>query len=134
MMKKYTDGAFAVVIHDNEVLLAQLPSWAREGEKWTIPGGVVEVGEVPRDGATREVLEETNITIETTDLLRVYPTDDLRLSFYLGKYIKGDIKIQEDELIDARWVPRDEISQLTLAYANTQEVLDLAFAKHTAKS
>jgi mutator protein MutT len=133
MVKKYTNGAFAVVIRDNEVLLAQLPSWAREGEKWTIPGSVVEVGEEPRDGATREVQEETNITIETTDLLRVYPTDDLKLSFYLGEYIKGDIKIQEDELIDARWVPRDEISQLTLAYANTQEVLDLAFAKHAAK-
>jgi ADP-ribose pyrophosphatase YjhB (NUDIX family) len=55
MVKKYTNGAFAVVIRDNEVLLAQLPSWAREGEKWTIPGSVVEVGEGGGFGLSRHL-------------------------------------------------------------------------------
>ena len=130
MKKKFTDGAFAVVIRDNCVLLAQLPSWAREGEKWTIPGGVVEVGEEPSQGAIREVFEETGITIKILELLKVFPTDDLRLSFFLGAYIKGEIKVQADEVIDARWVPREEIDQLELAYENTLDMLTSAFAAY----
>lgn len=40
-------------------------------DKWTLPGGVVERGESPRDGARREVFEELGIDLSVGRLLVV---------------------------------------------------------------
>ena len=42
-----------------------------EGE-WSIPGGALELGETLREGAVREALEETGLTVEPEDLLGVF--------------------------------------------------------------
>ena len=49
----------------DRVLLCQLTY----KDDWDLPGGVVEVGESPHEGASREVAEELGLTIPTGDLL-----------------------------------------------------------------
>ncbi|MDA1348160.1 MAG: NUDIX domain-containing protein [Chloroflexi bacterium] len=39
---------------------------------WGLPGGVQDVGESARDGAIREVFEETGLTVSVTRLIGVY--------------------------------------------------------------
>jgi len=46
-----------------------------QGEKqnsWTVPGGIMELGETPREAAKREVLEETGLEVEIGNLVGVY--------------------------------------------------------------
>lgn len=54
---------------DREILL---PHWS-EGDMhgWTLPGGGVEPGEHPADGAVREVKEESGYDVRLTSLLGV---------------------------------------------------------------
>ena len=40
--------------------------------QWSIPGGVLEVGELVREAAVREVREETGLGVEPGELLGVY--------------------------------------------------------------
>ena len=47
---------------------------------WDIPGGFLEIDELPSEAAMREVEEETGLTVTLTDLL----------GFYLGRYASGD--------------------------------------------
>ena len=63
-------GVGAVIICDGKILLEK-----RKGEpgrgKWTIPGGLVELGEDTEQTVIREVREETNLKVEEPRLIDV---------------------------------------------------------------
>lgn len=61
----------AVVVHDNQILLCRRAIRPRYGF-WTIPGGFMELGETPEEGAQREVLEEAGARVLIRQLLAVY--------------------------------------------------------------
>ncbi len=60
----------AAVIRGEEVLLLRRGQEPLKGH-WSLPGGLLEVGETLRDGVCREVLEETGLTIEPLEMLEV---------------------------------------------------------------
>ena len=80
---------------------------------WGIPGGIVEDGEAPHDGATREIAEELGLDLPAGDLLVVdwIPAEGVRpravLSYLFdGGTIDGQatIRLQKEELDDAQFV------------------------------
>jgi len=64
-------GVGAVIIENDRVLLVKRGHPPLLGE-WSIPGGVLEVGEMLRDAAVREAREETGLAVETGELLGVF--------------------------------------------------------------
>jgi len=57
-----------VVISNDRVLLARRGREPMRGE-WSIPGGVLEVGESLSEGVMRELHEETGLTVRVLDLI-----------------------------------------------------------------
>lgn len=49
---------------------------AGEPKGWALPGGFIDYGESVEDGARREVLEETGLTVSLKTLLGVYSAPD----------------------------------------------------------
>ncbi|MER5789564.1 NUDIX hydrolase [Streptomyces sp. NPDC001980] len=109
----------AALFRDTEgrVLLVE-PNY-REG--WALPGGTVESddGETPRQGARRETLEEIGLDREMGRLLTVdwvHGTGRPPIVAYLydgGVVTDADLKairLQEEELLSWRLVPREEIA------------------------
>ncbi|WP_326719741.1 MULTISPECIES: NUDIX hydrolase [unclassified Streptomyces] len=103
---------------DGRVLLVE-PNY-RDG--WALPGGTVESddGETPRQGARRETAEEIGLDIELGRLLAVdwvHGTARPPLVAYLydgGVLAESDfkaIRLQEEELLSWRLVPRDELAE-----------------------
>lgn len=56
--------------HDGRVLLARNAAWP--GRMFALITGFMEAGETPQEGTAREVLEETNLRVETSSLVGVY--------------------------------------------------------------
>jgi 8-oxo-dGTP diphosphatase len=61
-------GVGGVVIDQERVLLVRRATEPARGE-WTIPGGLLEVGETLAEGVARELLEETGLTVRVVDLI-----------------------------------------------------------------
>lgn len=72
MKREYPTGPIpavaAVVFRGSKVLLARRANEPSKG-KWTLPGGVIELGEPHIDALKREVLEETGIEIDVKALV-----------------------------------------------------------------
>jgi ADP-ribose pyrophosphatase YjhB (NUDIX family) len=113
----------AALFRDSEgrVLLVE-PNY-REG--WALPGGTIESdeGETPRQGARRETLEEIGLDRELGRLLAVdwvYRPGIPPLVAYLydGGVLGEDelkaIRLQEEELLSWRLVPREELDTYLL--------------------
>jgi len=64
-------GVGAIIIEDSRVVLVKRAHPPLEG-KWSIPGGVLEVGELVREAAVREAREETGLIVEPGVLLGVF--------------------------------------------------------------
>ena len=64
-------GVGSIIIEDDRVLLVKRAHPPIQGQ-WSIPGGVLEVGEMVREAAVREAREETGLIVEPGELLGVY--------------------------------------------------------------
>jgi 8-oxo-dGTP diphosphatase len=64
-------GVGGVVIRDGRALLIRRGSEPLKGE-WSIPGGILEVGETLKEGVARELLEETGLQVNVTELIEVF--------------------------------------------------------------
>jgi len=87
---------------------------------WSIPGGVLELGETLEDAAKREAKEETGVDIAVDSLLDVYnlikkdEAGRIRYHYvlvnYLAHYIKGKLK-RNAESSEIRWVKVNELNR-----------------------
>jgi ADP-ribose pyrophosphatase YjhB (NUDIX family) len=138
MNREYPDvpliGVGAVIVDAGRVALVRRGQPPLLGE-WSIPGGVLEVGETLREGAMREAHEETGLTVDAGELLgifeRLVPGEDGRLRYhyvlmdFLCVWTGGDLLAASDAA-DVRWFRPEELEALKLA-PDTLAVIQKAF-------
>jgi ADP-ribose pyrophosphatase YjhB (NUDIX family) len=129
-------GVGAVIIEEDCVLLVKRARPPLQ-DRWSIPGGVLEVGELVREAAVREVREETGLIVEPGDLLGVYdrvlrnPEQRVQYHYvlidFLCRRVGGELQAADDAA-EVRWFARDELPDLELA-EDTQDVIRKGFSK-----
>ncbi len=127
MRREYPDhplvGVGAVVVReDGCVLLVQRRQPPRAGE-WSLPGGLVELGELLDEAVWREVREECGIEVQVGPLVGVFQPIErdaagaVRFHYvvldYLACYAGGTLRTSSD-VSDAVWVPPDQLDQYRL--------------------
>ena len=63
-------GVGGIVVHRGRVLLIQRGKEPRKGQ-WSLPGGMVELGESLEDALVRELREETGLAVEPVELVEL---------------------------------------------------------------
>ena len=115
-------GVGAVIIRGDRVLLVRRATEPLKGE-WSVPGGVLELGEELREGVRREVLEETGLQVEPGEVLDVFDSifrdGQGRTQYhyvlidYLCHCIAEDARAGSD-VSEVRWVSQDELAAMGL--------------------
>ena len=101
----------AVAVSDGERLLVSRYR-DRPFRGWALIAGFVEIGETLEDTVRREVLEETGLRVKNLRYYKSQPwsfSDTLLAGFYCDLDGSDAIRIEEDELSEALWLPRGEI-------------------------
>jgi len=129
-------GVGAIIVEKERVLLVKRGHAPLAGE-WSIPGGVLELGEGLEEAVVREAWEETGLRVETAGLLGVYnrvlrDADERTLYHYvlidfLCHRVSGEPQASGDAA-EVRWFSRNEIGTLALP-KDTAEVIRLGFEK-----
>jgi ADP-ribose pyrophosphatase YjhB (NUDIX family) len=134
-------GVGAVVIQDGRVLLVKRGRPPQDGE-WSIPGGLLEIGETMRQAAAREALEETGLMVEPLELLGVFDrimrdaAGKARYHYvlidFLCRQVSGELRAASDAA-EARWFTPAEVAMLPLP-KDTADVIRLGFEKSRTQS
>jgi len=117
-------GVGGVVLHNGRVVLVKRGVEPGKG-KWSIPGGVVELGEPIREAVVREVEEECGLKVE---LGKEKPLDVLdsivldgegkpKYHFVLLQFLiraKGENLKASSDVVEARWVCLDDVAKYDL--------------------
>jgi ADP-ribose pyrophosphatase YjhB (NUDIX family) len=123
-------GVGAVIVRDRRTLLVRRATEPLKGE-WSVPGGVLELGEKLRDGAAREALEETGLRVEAGEVLDVFDsifTDTEGRTQYhyvlidfLCRPLAGEA-IAGSDVSDVLWVAESDLAGLNLRESIAQVV------------
>jgi ADP-ribose pyrophosphatase len=123
-------GVGAIVIHDHKILLVKRGVEPNKG-RWAIPGGMLKLGETMREGAAREILEETGVKVVVGECVYVFDLiehDDAgKIKFHFvvidfaALYVSGNPK-GADDADEAGWFNAAELNDLPVSQ-KTLEVL-----------
>lgn len=129
MKRDYPDrpivGVGAVVVEHRRALVVRRATEPLNGE-WSIPGGMLELGEKLREGIAREVKEETGLEVEVGEVLDVFdsifPDREGRTQYhyvlidFLCRPAGGALKAGSD-VSEAKWVTGEEAANLAMKAA-----------------
>jgi mutator protein MutT len=115
-------GVGGVVVDDGKVLLVRRRYEPLKGH-WSLPGGMVEIGETLEAALTRELLEETGLVVDVGPVIEVFdritPDEDhrIRYHFVLIDYLcwTGGGALRAGSDVDAAiWADPDNLAEYSL--------------------
>lgn len=116
-------GVGAVVIDGTNVLLVRRGHEPLKGE-WSLPGGVLELGETLPQGVVREVLEETGLVVVPAGVVEVLDrimqdevSGRIRYHYVLVDFlcrVAGGTLGAGSDAEEVRWVAREQLDDFRL--------------------
>jgi nucleoside triphosphatase len=134
-----TVGAL-IVNQRGEILLVKSYKW---GDRYTVPGGHIELGELSRVAVKREVKEEVGLDAEPVRLLLVqeaiYPPDYIKHEHYifmdyLCRTDSTSVRLDGKEIQQHLWVRPDDALKLDLESFTRNLVVEYSRSEASAKA
>ena len=127
-------GVGAIILERDRVLMAQRGKQPLKGW-WSLPGGLLELGEALADGLRREVREETGLEVRPLGVLEVFerimrdaagaPEYHYVLIDYICRTAGGTLRAGDD-VCAVEWVRRRDLARLAIT-EGTPAVIEKAF-------
>lgn len=126
--------AVIVAVTDGERILVTKYA-GREYKKYALIAGFCEIGETAEDTVRREVMEEVGLRVKNIRYYKSQPwgfDSNLLLGYFAQLDGEDRVRIEEEELAEAKWKDRGEISDMDDGISLTREMMEV-FAKGKEK-
>jgi 8-oxo-dGTP diphosphatase len=127
-------GVGALIFNGDKILLVERAGEPLKGY-WSLPGGLVETGELIDDAVKREVREETGLEVETIYRFDIFerimrdaearPEYHYVLVDYVCKVTGGSLR-PADDVSRVEWVAREKLREYKIT-AGTVEAVERAY-------
>ena len=130
---RISPAVIVLVERDNQCLLASSPRF--KGDFYSVLAGFAEPGETLEETVAREVREETGI--EVTDIRyfgsQPWPFPDSLMIGFTARYAGGEIRVDGEEIMDARWFTADELPKIPGKISIARQLIDWFVDQHSTK-
>lgn len=138
-------GVGGVIVSHGRALLVKRGKPPLEGQ-WSIPGGLLEIGETLMEGVRREMREETGMDVRPLDLIDVFERIELdgggkaRYHYVVLDYLceaTGGEARAGDDVTHVAWTSAEELEQYSLSSTATRVILkafEIARAARSSRS
>jgi len=122
----------AVVKKGNSIILVKRTHEPGKGF-WSIPGGLVELGEPVKDAVKREVKEETGLKVEIDKLIDVIDniiydrSRRLKFHYVLIDFLAHPVGGEVQDASKVRWVKAGELSKYRVTKTATKLLQEIGF-------
>ena len=115
-------GVGALIIHQSKLLIVKRANEPAKG-LWSVPGGVVELGEQLHEALRREVREETGLEVDVERLLDavdniVFDAEDrIQYHYVLLDYLcrlRGGALKAADDVHEIQWISLEALQSLPI--------------------
>ena len=109
---KISPAIIVAVKNGDKLLLTRYARNASNYRRKALVAGFLEVGETPEEAVHREVMEETGLRVKNLRPFKTQPwsfSDSLMIGFSAELDGSDQITLQEDELCEAAFYPREEV-------------------------
>jgi len=96
-----------------------------ESGRWSVPGGLIEPGEAPDEGARREALEETGLDVRITSLRAALGGPRCRTTYGNGDALSYVALVYEGEVDPAQSPRPDGVEVTELGWYSPHEIAEM---------
>ena len=127
---RISPAVIVLVERDNRCLLARSPRF--KGEFYSVLAGFSEPGETLEETVAREVREETGIEVKDIRYFgsQPWPFPDSLMIGFTACYAGGEIRVDGEEISDARWFPADQLPNIPGKISIARQLIDWFVEKH----
>ena len=98
---------------ENDELLMVQEAWGENRGLYNFPAGRLDDNETIFEGAIREAKEETGYDVKLDSVLGIYYFRNILKITFNASIVSGEVHYDENEIMNVRWVPIEEIENMT---------------------
>jgi NAD+ diphosphatase len=121
---RLSPAVIVAVIKDKQILLARNKRFKRPF--YSVLAGFVEPGETLEECVRREVMEEVGLTLGKIQYFgsQPWPFPDSLMIGFVAHHASGQIRIDNNEIMDAAWFSRDELPRIPPKISIARQLID----------